>query len=376
MRDVVVFCSDHINALGLIRTLGEAGHNKIECFCFGLKPNYILGSKYVSKGMSFSTCEDATEYLVKEYPVKELKPVLFTLPDPPAYHVDLHKDVLEKKFVLFNAGEQGRVVYWMDKMHLSDLAQRHGLSVPWSIKLSKDEKIPDNLNYPVFVKSIVSSLGGKMDEGICYSKEELERKRAGLISHEYVVMQFIKKVKEINYFGLAIKDKIYIDFYDVRDRFPKGAYGFYNIFSRCKHDELYDKILDMIRETKYQGLFDVEFLVDEEGLYYFMEINFRVDGTIYKLAEGVDLTDYWCRLVDLVDTELPKTLAIKKEKFVGMSEINDFRNSVLSGQVNVFVWLWQFLTADRRMLFNFRDPKPIFILFVDVIKTRLHLLKN
>ena len=375
MRDVVVFCSDHLNALGLIRTLGEAGNN-IECFCYGVKPNYILGSKYVCKGMNFSTCEDATEYLVKKYPVKEHKPVLFTLPDPPAYHVDLHKDILEKKFILFNAGEQGRVVYWMDKMHLSELAQRHGISVPWSIKLSKDEKIPENLNYPVFVKSIVSSLGGKKDEGICYSKEDLERKRVGLISHEFVVMQFIKKVKEINYFGLAIKDRVYIDYCDVRDRFPKGAYGYYNIFSRCKHDDLYDRIIDMVKETKYQGLFDVEFLVDEEGHYYFMEINFRVDGTIYKLAEGVDLTNYWCRFVDLVDTELPKTLTIKKEKFVGMSEIDDFRTSVLSRQVNLFVWLWQFLTADRRMLFNIRDPKPVLIFLVDVIKIRLHLVKK
>lgn len=367
MRDVVVFCSDVINSLGLIRTLGESGYN-IECLCYGNMTNYILGSKYVKSGYSFKTCEDAVGYLVKQYPIKDNKPVLFTIPDPPAYHVDHNKDILEKKFILFNAGKAGQVVYWMDKLHICDLARKHGLLVPWSVKLSKSDTIPSNIEYPVFVKSSVSTIGGKCDEGICFSQDELTQKKQSLISEEFIIMQFIKKVKEINYFGLAIKGNIYIDYHDLRERFPDDGYGYYNSFHICKYDDLHNKMVSMIRETGYQGLFDVEFLVDELDNYYFTEVNFRVDGEIYKLAAGINLPDYWCRLSDTPNAELPERLITNKTTFTGITELDDFKLSVLSGKMNVFKWLWQFLTADRRMLFNFKDPMPMLIKFWTIIK--------
>jgi len=367
MKNVTVICSPVLNSLGLVRTLGEVGYN-VECICYGDNVRYILGSKYVSKGIGFKTCEDAVKYLVNDYPSKKEKPVLFTIPDPPAYYVDINQNALKDKFIIFNAGKPGNVVFWMDKQNISDLARKHGLNVPWTIKLSKNEPVPNDLNFPVFIKSAKSTEGGKVDEGICNSKEELDKKIKGLVSEEYIIMQYIRKIKEINYFGIAIKNHVYIDYHDVRTRCPKDGYGYYNSFHLCEYDDLHHRMTEMIKETQYQGLFDVEFLVDENGEMFFTEVNFRVDGEIYKLASGINLPDYWCKLIDVPEEELPVKLETHKKSFVGMDELGDFKVSVLSGKVNIFLWLWQFFSADRRMLCNIKDPKPVFIKTVDLIK--------
>ena len=105
-RRVVVFCSDVYSSLGLVRSLGEAGYRP-ECYCYGANCDYILASQYISQGKSFPSASDVLSYLLNDYPCYPEKPVLYTLPDPPAYLVDQHLDQLKDKFVLMNAGQQG-----------------------------------------------------------------------------------------------------------------------------------------------------------------------------------------------------------------------------------------------------------------------------
>ena len=83
----------------------------------------------------------------------------------------------------------------------------------------------------------------------------------------------------------------------------------------------------MIKETGYEGLFDVEFLEDINGKLYFMEMNFRVDGGIYKVTPGVNLPKEWCRLVNVDKDDLPEALTTKKARFTGMTEVQDFMPS-------------------------------------------------
>lgn len=375
MKRVVVFCSDVYSSIGLIRSLGEAGYRP-ECYYYGPYGHYILSSKYISVGKHFETENDVLFFLLNEYPVYEDKPVLLTVPDPPAYLVDLYYEDLSKKFILQSAGGQGRVGYWMDKRNISSLALKHGLSVPWCIEIAKDSILPTDIVYPVFTKSLKSIDGGKEDEHICENKEDLQKVQNEMKSDRLLVMQFIRKKKEINYFGLSVKGNVYIDYNDVRDRFPKDGLGFYNKFLLCEKDDLYYRIIEMMKETQYEGLFDVEFLLGNDGVMYFMEVNFRVDGEMYKLCEGINLPALWCSLSTVGQNELPKQLLVGSKSFTGMFEIQDFKYCVKTGLVNPFVWLWQFVTADRHSLFNIRDPKPVLIFFIDVIRRRLPLKKS
>lgn len=374
-QNVVVLCSDRYYSVGLIRALGEVGY-KPECYCYGSDGGHVLASKYVSKGKVFCTCDDAILFLLNDYPIYDIKPILFTMPDMPAYLVDIHQNVLKKKFVLMSAGEQGKLAYWMNKRTQIELAQKHGFKVPWMIEILKNDNIPESIEYPVFTKSIRTVDGGKCDESICWNKEELESRKSSIVSDHFLVTKYIKKKQEINYFGMSIKGHVYIDFYDEINRFSDSGYGHYGQYKRCQHDEVYNKCVAMIMETGYEGLFDVEFILGEDGILYFMEINFRVDGAIYKLSKGVNLPDEWCKNVRKDKEDLPQSLTIKKEYFTGMTEANDFRQSVLTGQVNPFKWFWEFCKTDSHMLINLKDPIPALVKLWYVIKRNVKSNKN
>lgn len=203
---------------------------------------------------------------------------------------------------------------------------------------------------------------------LCWNRSELECKKDEMMSDTLLVMKYIRKKKEIDYFGMSINGKVYIDFNDEISRFPDGAYGYYGAFMRCKNDETYQKCVSMMEEIGYNGLFDIEFLLGDDDVLYFMEINFRADGAIYKLAEGVNLPAAWCELA--CSTELPECLPTKKDFFVGMTEVQDFKLNVLTGRMNPFKWFWQFCTADRHMLFNLKDPKPILVRLLSLFPRR------
>lgn len=367
MDKVVLFCSGVYTSIGVIRCLGEVGY-KPECYCYGDDSDYLLASRYISVGKKFPTIHEVLAYLLNDYPKYDKKPILLTIPDPPAYYVDLHKAELEKKFVVMSAGKSGAIVYWMSKKNIGALAVKNGLTIPWTIEQNKSELIPDGLEYPVFTKSVATIEGGKGDESICYNKMELEERKKYISSDRFLIMKYVEKAKEINYFGMSLKGHVYINYKDERTRFLPGSYGHYSKFMACEKDELYLKIVSLIKDTGYEGLFDVEFIQGTDGELYFLEVNFRVDGTVYRLSPGVNLPAEWCRLVNTPQDELPSELQTGKNVFTGMSEYQDFKDSVIGGKVNVFVWLYQFLKADKHATFNIKDPKPFFYKVFERIK--------
>lgn len=185
-------------------------------------------------------------------------------------------------------------------------------------------------------------------------------------------MQFIEKTKEVNYFGLSLNGKIYIDYKDEVLRCKSDSYGHYCHFFKCKKDETYQKIVSMMKETKYNGIFDAEFFLGKDEKLYFMEVNFRVDGTVYRLLPGVNLPAEWCRLSISEGAIPPPDLNLGKEDFYGMTEVADFRENVLTGKINPLLWLWQLCKAEKLMLLNMRDPLPLFAKVFCVVKRMLH----
>lgn len=282
MNRCVVFCSDAYTALGLIRSLGESQHI-VDVITYG-DCDYLLSSKYIDCGKKFKSRKEALNYLIKDYPSYKDKPILFTIPDPPAYDVDCHLDEIKKKFIVMNAGKQNSLTKLMQKDYINQMAHQCGLNIPYTIIVKKGSKLPDISKFPVFTKSICSTTGGgKGDEFICYNQCELEDK-VKKIQNDFLITQFIFKKKEINYYGIAKNGNIYIDYKDERTRFSNHAYGHYSMFSLCEKDKTYDSIIQLMKKTKYEGIFDVEFLEDEAGILWFLEVNFRTDGAIYRLS--------------------------------------------------------------------------------------------
>ena len=354
---VVVVCTGFHPSIGLIRTLGRASYRP-ECYVYGEYADVVVKSRYVSKSKVFETAEEVVEYLLETYPVCEDKPVLITSGDYSQCLVDKNLEAFEKKFVVFNAGAPGKVTFWMDKQNIGELAKKHGLNVPWMLRLRRGDAIPSDIDFPVFTKSGKTADGGKQDERVCRNMNELSAATEKMTADEYLVMPFIDKIREVNYFGVAAKGKVYIDYVGVDVRPPEGSYGCYNHFSPCPEDSLHSKLVSLIKDTGYEGLFEIEFLEGKDGELYFTEVNFRADGGLYQLSYGINLPAAWCQISRMSAGELPEHLEMSGKSYYGMTEIYDFRQSVSTGRVNFFLWLWQLLGAKRHTFFYWKDLKP------------------
>ena len=58
----------------------------------------------------------------------------------------------------------------------------------------------------------------------------------------------------------------------------------------------------------------------------------------------------------------------KFDKFKGLVEPMDFKEFVLTGQISVFKWIYQLLTADCLFYYNSKDKKPVWAHFKHLVK--------
>ncbi len=86
--------------------------------------------------------------------------------------------------------------------------------------------------------------------------------------------------------------------------------------------ELCDNAIKIAKQVKYRNAGTVEFLVDQEGGYYFIEMNPRlqVEHTVTELITGRDLVQTQIRVAEgykLSDPEIdiPNQAAVKKSGF-------------------------------------------------------------
>ena len=133
---VIVFAMEHYNPLGLIRTLGR----------YGIHPVYIAlkgrgmassKSKYIKKVHYVDTIEEGYEVLLKEYGNLSPKPFVLTTDDDIQSILDVHYSELKDKFILYNAGVDGRVTEYMDKKRILEIAEKHGLKILPTVVVDK-----------------------------------------------------------------------------------------------------------------------------------------------------------------------------------------------------------------------------------------------
>ena len=54
-----------------------------------------------------------------------------------------------------------------------------------------------------------------------------------------------------------------------------------------------------------------------------------------------------------------KNIHKKTSSFIGLVELQDFKDFVLNGNVSFFKWLYELVTADCLFYYNKRDTKPV-----------------
>lgn len=357
----IVFAIDHYNPLGVVRSLGQAGINPI-VIAVKHAADLSVKSKYASKCHKVDSVEAGYEILMSQYGQENVKPFLITCDDRTTGYLDERCDELKDKFIFFNAGEKGRITEYMDKKIILDLAEKQGLNVLKSIVVEKGV-VPEGLEYPIITKSISPNVGGwKSDVHICKSEEDLVEAYKTIDSPQVLLQKYIEKKNEYCLDGFTSNNgnNFFVGIASEYKYLIPGYYSpYYDVFN-FDDEELNKALSGMMEEIGFEGIFSIEFLVDQDGTKYFTEINFRNSTWSYaSTCAGMNLPVLWAK--SMLSGEIGKDWKQEiKKGFTAMVEPIDYAKRVESGTISLFEWLADFKRANCTHYYAQDDLEPYY----------------
>lgn len=355
---VIVFAQEHYNPLGLIRSLGENGVNPVYFSVKRRGPVACL-SKYISKTHFVDTVEEGYKLLMELYGNEDEKPYVLFSDDKCVGYFDNHYDDLKDKFIWYNAGAQGRINEFMDKDRILTLAKKHGFKTLDS-HVVKVGEIPEDIVYPVITKDISPNSGSwKADVHICENEEELRAAFNEITSPVIQIQHFIDKKNEYAIEGFTVNHgkELFIGTTLTWKYLIKGYYSPYHDVTEFDNPEMRSKLQNLFQEIGFDGIFEVEFLIDKDDTYYFLEANFRASAWNYSsTVAGMPLSYLWVKSMDagFIDSNDEKSF----EDFTDMSEVIDYGIRVDKGQISFVEWLRDFKAAKGTYYYNEQDMAP------------------
>ena len=369
-RLYIEFGEEHYNPLGLIRSLGEEGIKPIAIIKKG-KFRFASESKYISKLHLVETIEEGYEILKAEYGNRKIKPFVFTTDDEITSFLDKHYDELKQHFIFFNAKESGRISKYMDKSNINDLAKKHGINIikSWKVKVGE---IPKDLEYPVITKAIISTVSGwKKDSFICSNEKELKEAYKKIKSERILIQKFIKKKNELCLDGFSVDNgkKVFYAIASNYNNIIDNAYSNYMTVKNTYDKEIEKKLSSMFKEIGFEGIFSVEFLIDQNNELYFLEINFRNSTWSYAATKaGMNLPILWSKA--MLDSKVVDNAYVKFDEFTAMAEFVDYKDRVKTGEISLFKWLIQLKKCKCLYFINKNDMRPIYSKFINKVKRK------
>jgi len=360
---VIVFALEHYNPLGLIRSLGENGVYPVYFSVKRRGPVACL-SKYISTCHHVDSVEEGFDLLVKIYGNEQLKPYVLFSDDKSVGYFDLHYDEVKDKFIFYNARKQGRINEFMDKERILQLAKKHGFNV-LDTKVVKVGEIPEGLEYPVITKDISPNSGSwKSDVYICENEEQLKEAYEKITSPVVQLERFVDKKNEYAIEGLCVDHgkQMLIGTTLTWKYLIKGYYSPYHDAFMMKDMGMKKRLQEMMEEIGFEGIFEVEFLIDKDETYYFLETNFRASAWNYSsTVAGMPLSYLWVKSMDA--NKIDPTDEKEFEPFTDMSEVIDYGKRVEGGMVSFAEWLKDFKEAKNTYYYNKDDMAPFEVLY-------------
>ena len=381
--NAIIFGHNSVNATGLIRSLGRKGHNVYAILHKDLI-NYSAKSKYVKRVWYV---EGRSEWLETiKSACKEIGGliVLFSAGDDEAKFINSHQEELEGFCVVEGVSDVNVRHLYFHKDYVYKLAHANNLQlINTCFITNKSDPLPDFIEYPVIVKALDSTCGGKDIMCICDTSNALSE-CLDKISTEFYPVQlqpFIMKEKEVMLQGCSLSHGRFVlaPVCFVKTRFcgygnGYGSYGYSVEVAKDKElSGIARKVANIISTIGYQGLYSAEFLY-ANGNYYFLEINFRNDGTpIVSTESGYNLPDIYCRFI-----EGPNSIEMTDTNFckIYYMHIDDFMH-VLYGDISLFKWVKDVMKKDCYWyMLDRNDLLPFFLYFCFRIKRKLYNFLN
>ncbi len=386
MKKIFIVGDDGINSLGVLRSLGE--ENLFPYLIITETENNnpkILKSRYLKKDR-YVIIKKENESLLnafKRFASKEEKGVIIPTSDFVLKFLSDYSTELSEYFIFPTVSDKIGTLYdIMSKETMAEYAEKAGFSIPEMIKCSVNEKTVEDSEiymkfenkYPLILKSENLFIPG-CDFSIVKNEFELKNIIGTLLGSTVIIQQFIEDAEEIAVQGVAFGKKskpiAFGAVHKIRTSlFAMGTTTYAEL--RPFEDEYLKVISESFAEIiGFSGIYDLDVLI-KDGKYYFIECNFRngSNGYAYKRA-GANLPLVWVNgISDILNINVKK----KIHNVYFVNDIGDFAH-LLKHDVNIFKWIWQYISADAHLTYNFLDPGPFwaeieFSKFIKLIKKR------
>lgn len=375
--NVIVIGGNRHNAMGLVWSLGEAGHDITLLLYDEGDNNFINKSKYVKRTILIDRNGDVISEIKKVIAKMDSKPVVFADSDHKSQLLNEHFAELSEFCYIEGSRPDGSINLYRNKDEEEKLAIKCGFTVPETAVITKPEELSDiTIPYPLFIKANNSIHGGKKAAKKCNSSQEAEAFLNGL-PHDYFplqVQEFVEKEYEIILLGCSLYGgkKVICPVVNKKIRqFPKDmgetcwAYSV-EVSDSEELRQLGAKTALYLQELEYIGNFSIEFIY-ARGKFYFVEINLRNDGTSWgSTCSGYNLPDMVCR--SFVDENVSADHCTFSQKHY-MNILLDW-NCVQDGSVKLWQWLKQFNRDTCYSFYNKNDKLPCFKCLFSILKRK------
>ena len=356
----IVFAQEHYNPLGMLRGMGM---NRINPVYVSVKRRGEVAtkSKYISRLHRVDTVEEGYQLVMKEYGNFDHshKPFILLSDDKCMGYFDEHYDEVKDKFIIYNAGSQGRISEFMDKYKIQQLAKKHGFHVLDSFVVNKGE-IPEGLVYPIITKDISPNSGAwKSDVFVCADESELRQAYEKIESPQILLQHFVDKKNELALEGYTInkgKEIQIITEMNWKYMIP-GYYSPYHDVRMFSNSDMETRLQAMFEEIGYEGVFEVEFLIGQNDIPYFLEINFRASAWNHT-TNYADMPESYLWVKGMLNGCIDPADRKDFEPFTSMSEIIDFGKRVDSKKISLQEWIRDFKHAKCTYYYNEDDMVP------------------
>lgn len=371
-NEFVIIGPNHINTLGLIRSLGENGV-KPYVIIFDSSNNFVSSSRYIKKSWIVNPCAADVLNAFHEISLDHTndKPFIVPSSDMAVKILDVNYNLLRDNFFLPNCNyKQGEILKRMDKYIMCETAAKADLNVPKGILVNinrqsycfriKEELTQNQIQFPIIIKAL-SELD-KNSISICRTEHELKAYMKNLNEQDspFFIQEYIIIEEEFGISGYSYHDgnSIFVNIPGIihKIRRSKIALGSTTYAKITPYDIDYpiDGFINYLNAIKYTGIFDIEMIRDNKGRFYFIEINYRNGAYGYAyLKAGDNLPLGYACLVKNGGVYENKRI---KEKYL-INDISDLQN-VKDRSISFFKYLKDYLSSNVHLLFNLKDIKP------------------
>ena len=349
---VIVMAVEHYNTLGLIRSLGEAGVEPIYIAIKG-KARVASTSKYISRYHYVDNEEQAYSTLIENYRDENNRAFVLCIDDKTVSYMDERYEELKNYFYFFNAGAKGQVNKYMDKLNILEAAEQCGLRTLRAYRC-KNGELPGVIKYPVITKAISPVVGGwKSDVHICNSEVELLEAYKKIQAPEVLVQEYIEKKNEY------CKEML-ITIASTYNYLLPNYYSPYMTVQNMDNIDLNKKLNELMKLIGFEGIYEIEFLIDQDDTLYFGEINFRNSTWSYaSTVAGMNMPALW--IESTMEGNIPENAYVKIDNpFTAMVEPIDYGKRVDTGKITFAEWLADFKDAKCLYYYSKDDRAPFY----------------